>query len=325
MKKITLTLLSLILISALMIYSNGLGLFDKKTAYAVGDLNIIWGVPDGDPIFVVSNMLPGDMADRNVDVENNAPTPRPVGVRGIKTEEIASFSAVLDFVISEGGLDLYGGTSPTGRKTLEEFFAESSGPNGIFLSTVNNGDTTTYNFKATFPEGSDNEFQEAKVVFDLQIGISVDLPDACDNITFNGNIIFGTSGADALTGTSKNDLIVGFEGNDVLSGGSGNDCLIGGSGQDILNGGSGNDVHDGGPQKDIINGGFGNDQIEGGLGNDFINAGSNNDTVLGNGGNDDINGGSGNDNLIGGSGTDKIRGGAGIDTCDGEAEFTCEL
>src|SRR3989304_8814818 len=194
MKKKILSLISLTLILTLLIYANNLGLFAKKTAYAVGDLNVLWGVPDGDPIFVVSNMLPGDTEDRDVDVANGGTVPRDVGVRGVKTEEIASFAAILDFVISEGGSDLYGGTSPTGPKTLQEFFDESTGPNGLFLSNLGNGDTTTYNFLAKFPSSAGNECQGARGVFDLIIGIVSDIPEECSDIEFSGRPIFGPSG-----------------------------------------------------------------------------------------------------------------------------------
>src|SRR3989304_9164797 len=101
MKKKILSLISLTLILTLLIYANNLGLFDKNTAYAVGDLNVIWGVPDGDPIFVVSNMLPGDTEDRDVDVSNGAPSPRPVGVRGVERSELGSISGVFIIAISE--------------------------------------------------------------------------------------------------------------------------------------------------------------------------------------------------------------------------------
>ena len=315
MKKRILILLSLITIGALLIQSNGLGLFDKKTAYAIGDLTVLW---DSTPLFNYSNIAPGFNVTKNVNVANGAPTPRPVGARGILTSDPGNLRSVMQIEIKEGVNVLY-------SDTLENFFTDSADPNGVLLSTLNNGANTDYSFKATFDESAGNNFQNQTIIFDLQIGISVDLPSSCDNITFNGNIMFGTAGADALTGGSKNDLIIGFEGNDVLSGGGGNDCLVGGSGQDILNGGSGNDIHDGGHQNDIINGGSGNDRIDGGLGNDQIDSGSDNDTVLGNDGNDNINGGSGNDNLTGGLGTDRIRGGSGTDTCDGETEFTCEL
>ena len=344
-----------------MIYSNGLGLFDKKTAYAVGDLNVLWGVPDGDPIFVVSNMLPGDTEDRDVDVANGGTVPRDVGVRGVKTEEIASFAAILDFVVSEGGSDLYGGTSPTGPKTLEEFFADSSGPNGIFLSNLGNGDTTTYNFKATFPSSAGNEYQEAKVVFDLIIGIVSDIPNECSEIEFSGSPIFGTSGNDTIRGTRGNDLIFALEGNDKVFAWSGDDCIVGGTGndelrgetgndiifgnegddkvygavgQDLLFGGSGNDLVKGENGEDVIFGNEGNDTMLGGnandvmhgnTGNDQMNGENGTDQVFGDEDNDTLIGGNGPDTLIGNDGTDSANGQNGADTCDAEVEVNCEI
>lgn len=339
----------------------GNGLFEKKTAYAVGDLNVEWGVPDGDPIFVVQNMLPGDTEDRDVDVENNGSVPRDVGVRGVKTEEIASFAAILDFVISEGGNDLYGGTSPTGPKTLQEFFDESGGPNGLFLSNVGNGDTTTYNFLATFPSSSGNEYQGAKVVFDLIIGIVSDIPGQCDGIEFSGSPIFGTSGNDTIRGTHGNDLIFALEGNDKVFAWSGDDCIVGGPGndelrgetgddiifgnegddivigavgEDLLFGGEGNDtvkgennddVMFGNEGNDIMKGGNGNDQIDGNEGNDNINGENGSDQVLGSADNDTLIGGNGPDSLIGGDGVDSANGQSGNDTCDAETETNCEI
>ncbi|MBI4097809.1 MAG: hypothetical protein HY426_02110 [Candidatus Levybacteria bacterium] len=362
MKKRIFKLISLVLIAALVINTNGFGLFEKKTAYAVGDLNVIWGVPDGDPIFEISNFLPGDMKDEDVDVSNGGTVPREVGVRGEKTEEIASFAGVLDFVISEGGSDLYGGTSVGGPKTLQEFFDESAGPNGIPLSTLNNGDTTTYNFKVTFPDGSGNEFQSAKVVFDLIIGIVSEIPLECENINFPNPPIFGTSGNDNISGTTGNDLIITFEGMDKISSGLGNDCVVttgGGNdkvttgvgndviltadGNDDINSGIGNDIIDAGNGNNKVNAGVGDDQVTTGSGNDDINLGVGNDTassgggndkvvggtgndiVDGEGGDDDLSGGVGNDDLTGGLGVDKANGGTGTDTCDAETEISCEL
>lgn len=343
-KKRILVILSLIVIAVLLIQNNGLGLFDKKTAYAVGDLNVIWGVPDGDPIFVVSNMLPGDVEQRSVDVVNGGTVPRDVGIRGVKTEEIASFSGILDFVISENSIDIYGGTSPTGPKTLQQFFNESSGPNGLFLSTVNNSDFTTYNFKATFPFGSGNEFQRAKVVFDLIIGIAIDIPKECEGIDLLQNPIIGTAKAETLVGTQGNDLIMGLEGSDIIHGNGGHDCILGGLGaENSIFGGDGNDVIFGneggdsiygengddliigGPGADTLRGGNGNDHLIGNESADLLEGGSDNDLLEGNDSSDTLNGETGDDNLIGGAGIDSANGGLNIDTCDAETEINCEL
>lgn len=366
MKRRILALLSLLLIGGLIIYGNGLGLFDKKTAYAVGDLTVDWGIGIGDvgPIFNISNFAPGETESRDVDVTNGAISSRPVGVRGIETSEIGSISGVLNIVISKGGNDLYGGTSPTGPKTLAEFFTESSGPDGIPLSNLGPGSSTTYTFKITFDQNAGNEFQNTNVVFDLKIGISIPVPAECSDIDFDlsgGLPIFGTSGNDRINGTSGNDLIFAFEGNDKIFGHGGDDCIVSGPGNDEARGETGNDVIFGNERNDLLIGAVGNDKIfggsgddnirgennddyifgnegndkiTGGNGNDLIDGGDNNDDLSGENGQDQISGGSGNDKLTGGAGSDTLLGNGGIDnangqsgtdTCDAELETNCEL
>lgn len=277
---------------------------EDSTAFAIGDLTVNWGVPPGNPIFNVSNLAPGDMQSHTVNVVNNAPTLRPVGVRGIKTLETNNLSDVLKIVISDGVTDLYGGG---GTKTLAQFFVDSGGPTGIFLADLNPGNSKNYTFKVTFDQSASNQFQNSNVVFDLQIGIAIDVPPECAGITFSGPPIFGTAGNDNLTGTPGNDLIFALEGNDKVEGNSGDDCIVGGPGNDRLNGNLGSDVILGGEGDDTIYGNNGDDKIYGG------------------GGNDDLNGENGNDTLIGGEGTDKLDGGNGTDTCSGEIKKSCEL
>ena len=361
MKKRIFKLLALVLMIALVIQSNGFGLFDKETAYAVGDLDVVWDfvVPEGDPIFTVNNFLPGDSEDRNVEVINNGLSPHTVGVKGLKTSETGTLSGELDFVITEGVTDLYGGTA--GAKTLQNFFDDSTSPNGIVLSNVNNGDSTDYTFKVIFPESAGNEFQATEVVFDITIGIVVELPAECELITFTGPTIFGTSGNDKIQGTSKSELIITFEGNDKVDAGGGHDCIVtnGGNdkvdgqtgndvidlgegndqnspsaGTDIIFGRAGNDKIDAGSQDDQVFGGEGNDHLIGGSGNDTVHGengndelfgGSGDDLLFGDSGNDTLHGGSGNDNLTGGIDLDNAIGDSGIDTCDAETETKCEL
>lgn len=313
---------------------------------AVGDLNVNWGVPDGDPIFVVMNMLPGDVESRTVEVVNGASSPRPVAIRGIKRAETASFSAILDFVISEEGTDLYGGVSATGLKTLQNFFDETATPSSVPLSTIDAGDTTHYTFKATFPASAGNEYQKALVIFDLILGIDSPIPPECLFIEFSGPPIFGTENDDFIQGTLGNDLVFALEGNDRVFTFGGDDCIVGGPGNDELRGetgkdiifgnegddlvvgadgkdklfgGDGNDTIRGENNDDYIEGGTGNDFITGGNGDDIIYAQDGNDTVRGENGDDAIDGGAGIDNLDGGAGSDTVHGDAGDDTINGKA------
>lgn len=337
MKSRILRIIAIVFILTGVLYAvGGVKLPNSSTAFAVGDLTIDWGVPSGNPIFVITNIMPGDEETRTVDVTNSATTNRPVGVRGVKTSETADLSTVLDFVILENGTDIYGGTSGTGLKTLAEFFSESSGPEGIPLSLLAPGASTTYTFKVTFQEGAGNEFQGASVVFDLKIGIAIAVPEECEGIEFDGDPIFGTQGNNTLNGTNGNDLIFGFEGNDRINSSNGRDCVVAGTGNDIVNNSNGDDVvigdegndrlHGsngddrmfGGPGNDVIDGSNGNDFIDGGEGDDRINGGNGNDEIHAGGGNDRVDASNGNDIVFGGSGNDILDGGNGSDTLEGQ-------
>lgn len=356
MKKRIFRILILILIITVAIYLNG-GVnlaFRKSTVQAVGDLNVDWGVPDGNPIFVVTNMLPGDSQTRSVNITNNASNLRPVAVRGILDSDTDSLASAMDIVISEGVNTLYTGT-------VDQFFTDSAGPSGIFLFDLAPSASKTVDFKVTFKEDSGNEFQNQTLVFDLKIGISVEVPEECSQIAFSGLPIFGTENRDVINGTNGNDLIFAFEGNDVVNSSNGDDCVVGGSGNDIIHGSNGNDVLIGAEGNDKINGDNGDDLILGGAGNDTIWGTNGNDTIFGGEGNDDIDanngsdvvkgeggndkifggngnddidggegndtlrGGNNNDTLIGGNGIDSARGDLGTDTCDAETETSCEL
>ncbi|OGY26727.1 MAG: hypothetical protein A2Z11_00300 [Candidatus Woykebacteria bacterium RBG_16_43_9] len=313
-KIVTFFLAAAVIIAVINIYQDN----RPSMVRAVGDLTINWGVPTtGDPIFVVSNLLPGDTESRTVSVTNGGGVVRPVGVRGVKTSGPGSLETVLDFVISENGTDLYGGASTTGPKTLEQFFTESAGINGIFLSNLNPGASTTYSFKVTFDQNAGNEFQGKEVIFDLIIGITVEVPLECAGINFSGPPIYGTSREDRLVGTSGNDLIFGFEGGDSINGNNGDDCIVGGDGGDGLRGNNGNDVILGGNGSDSLKGNNGNDHLIGGEGSDSLDGGNQDDILEGGAGSDGLQGGNGNDTLFGGSGSDGLKGGNGDDYLDG--------
>ena len=339
MKKRILYIVILAALVGMVFYGNRNVFNNLSTAYAIGDLTVDWGIGVGDvgPIFNVLNMAPGDMKKHDVDVSNGALSPRSVGVRGVKTSEIGSVSAVLDIEIKEGATTLYG------PKTLSQFFTESAGPDGIPLSTINAGNATTYAFKVTFKPSAGNEFQETNVMFDLKIGLSIALSDACDQIDLLPNPIIGTAKAETLTGTPGNDLIMGLEGADNINGNGGDDCILGGTGADSINGNNGNDVVFGEDGADTINGNNGKDLLDGGKGADSIKGQNDEDHLIGgqdadtlDGGNDNdileggdaadtLKGGNGKDILIGDAGIDFANGGPNIDTCDAETETNCEI
>lgn len=317
------------------------GLLKSRTAYAVGEMTVDWGVPEGNPIFNEQNSAPGDVFTHEVNVQNGSSVARQVGVKGLLETDPNNLESVMTIEILEGVTSLYG------PKTLNEFFADSANINGIALSTLSAGLGTEYIFRVVFDEDAGNKFQGAlPIVFDLQIGIISDIPVACEDMNLNGATIFGTAGNDNLRGTTKNDLIIALEGNDTVNGGVGNDCIVGGDGNDNLNGavgndmvvgglggdtvegGAGNDMLDGGSDNDTISGGPGNNTLTGGEGSDTLQGGASNDLINGNAGNDIMTGGAGNDFMTGGTGTDTFNGNTGRDTCvhDGvETLLSCEV
>jgi Ca2+-binding RTX toxin-like protein len=337
--------------------------FTPSTALAVGDLMVDWGGGSGVdvPVFNITNWLPGDFETKTVNISNGAASSRSIAIRSEKTSGAGNLEEVVDIIISEsGGPDLYGGTSSTGPKTVKDFFADSSGPLGLFLFDLAGGANKDIDIFVKFQESAGNEYQTTFVVFNLFIGITLDIPDECSNIEFD-EVIFGTAGNDNISGGAGSQLIIGFEGNDSLRGGAGKDSIIGGEGNDKIDGGAGvdcltgdigNDEIEGGAGSDIIkaldgddevDGDAGDDLIEGGIGNDQIDGGSGADNILGGdgsdiidgeagadiidgqGGNDSLKGGSGADNLIGGADSDSANGQTGIDICNAEIETSCEL
>ena len=139
------------------------------------------------------------------------------------------------------------------------------------ISSLLPNQTDDYVITVTFKQSSGNEFQTTNVIFDIKIGIYVDIPAECAGISLSQIPIFGTRKADIIKGTAGNDLIVTFEGADVIHAGAGSDCIISGDGADVINAGDGHDAVVAGIGADVVNGDKGNDVISGGEGRDVIN------------------------------------------------------
>lgn len=91
--------------------------------------------------------------------------------------------------------------------------------------------------------------------------------------------IYGSAGADRITGSSVDNDLRGEAGNDTISGVGGHDMLFGDLGDDVLDGGQGNDQLTGGQGNDQLNGGRGSDTLSGGAGADTIDGGESPDDV----------------------------------------------
>lgn len=286
-----------------------------------GLLTVDLGVPSGDPVFVVANMLPGDCVTKTIKVKNEGDVGKSLVVRSDNVDDPDHFADALNIKISEAS-ELY-------NNTLTQFFADSDSMPGVALGQINPGASKNYDFQICFDSGSGNEYQNKKVVFDLVFGEKIsdsDIPDACKKLGALNKIV-GDDRNNHLHGSHRGDLIIGLGGNDNIEGGAGEDCIVGGPGNDKLSGGSRNDVILGNEGNDDISGGSGDDLIYAGAGNDKVEAGSGDDKVYGEEGQDNLFGGGGNDFLDGGPDHDFLKGESGHhDVCiNGESVHeSCE-
>ncbi len=291
---------------------------------AAGPLVVTW---EDTPLFYVTNMLPGDSESKTIGFDNQKDQSVQIGLRAIKVEEDPTdpaISQVLDVVVEKvGGSVLYGQGSPGGAKTLADLLMEFDGSDSLVLGTLAPGDKADYMMTVEMPTWVGNEYQGAKVVFNLQVITdhkALDLPPECEHL--RGTItavIEGTEGKDVLRGTSANELIIGYGEKDNIKGNGGDDCLVGGDGDDHINGGTGNDVLIGGEGNDDLDGHFGNDLIYGGNGNDLLKGKQGQDVFYAGEGDDKVRAGSGEDLIFGGPGNDQLEGGGDDDLIFGEA------
>lgn len=284
-------LIIILSITALLIWRSGIipKILRPPTAYAVGGLLIDWGVTPGQAIFTINNLAPGDSQTREVIVRNESTDPLPVGIRGIRKSETGNLASALDIIISANDKEIFGGSSQTGPKTVRQLFDEAPLPAFIRLSDLNRNQKITYTVKVTFRRSAANEFQNKNLTFDLKLGPAYTIPQACNNIHFTTEPVYGTNKNDILNGTKNNDLIFALQGNDIINAKGGDDCVVAGAGNDVVNAGTGNDV------------------------------------VTGDNGNDVLNGENGNDTLFSGAGKDIINGGTGKDSCSGSNQTSCEI
>ena len=127
------------------------------------------------PLFEEANFLPGDSVTRWVKVTNNSGQSQNIATEAINwpgfpnPEDVPErdLSQVLEITIREKeGSDLYGGSSPTGKKTLFDFYSDGE----IYLSNISANNAKEYEFEISFPSEKGNKWQGATTTFDILIG-----------------------------------------------------------------------------------------------------------------------------------------------------------
>lgn len=119
-------------------------------------LEVDWG--PGGKVFDVSGLLPGDDLARTVSVRNDFSGTVSIELLATKQLEEKNFSEVLDFVVIADGTEIYNGL-------LKDFF----GATPLLLFPLGPGETKNVDFDVHFQESAGNDYQLARVVFDLEI------------------------------------------------------------------------------------------------------------------------------------------------------------
>jgi len=267
-----------------------------------------------EPMFDLTDMKPGDTYERCFKVKNALSETLSVEMSGFITLEEKNFSDILEIYIYD---------QMNNNVIFEGLMKDLFPLLPINLGNFSASSEKTYCIKVYFPHDAENEYQEAKIVFDIiwrnELPIS-DIPQECWELADQfESVIYGTEGDDYIKGNTKSNLIFALGGDDKVDSSSSSDCVILGEGNDYIRADSGNDIVLGGNGNDEIYTGTGNDTVYGDGGDDKIYTGSNNDLVYADDGNDYVNSGSGSDLVYGNNGDDYIDLGTGNDRAFGKA------
>ncbi len=149
----------------------GAGVLGVSETLAQNDNLVVEFEPN--PLFQNTNFLPGQNATGTARVTNNSGQTQRIATEAINYPNpipAGDLSRALMFIIKEGATDLYGGSSPTGPKSLYDFYQDSKIYSEISLSDLANGAITQYDFAISFPPEKENEWQNATTTFDILIG-----------------------------------------------------------------------------------------------------------------------------------------------------------
>lgn len=109
-------------------------------------------------IFDITNFLPGQTVNKNIDVKNTGESKTEVFVNGDKKGESGNpkLENILEIKIKEGNNVLY-------NKKLNKFLDDDK----ISLGKFNKNQSKTFNIEVIFPQSAGNEYQGKSVKFNL--------------------------------------------------------------------------------------------------------------------------------------------------------------
>ena len=165
-----------ILIASLAILGAGV-LFVLPTNASVPSLTVEYSADNGTSwspltgsIFNETNFLPGNGVTRLIKVTNNSGTTKKIATETINENDPNNFASQLKLEINQDITSIF-------NDTLEKFFNQGE----TYLSSLENGANVQYDFTITFDSGSENEYQEKSLGFDILVGFQGEDGTVCGN------------------------------------------------------------------------------------------------------------------------------------------------
>lgn len=163
-KIITLSLAVILIGLGVIAYNNNKN--SEAIVRAFGPLNVTF---PSVPMFNESNWFPGKSITKSITIENTDLFARNVGIRANNFHDtgVPGLSHGLSIIISNGGNIIYGEGSPTGPKSLMNFYSEPV----VWLALLPLGNIAVFDFTVNMDIQSGNEFQGSSTTFDLFAGV----------------------------------------------------------------------------------------------------------------------------------------------------------
>ena len=206
---------------------------------------------------------------------------------GLVTANVLNTGAIFGNVTFGDGHDVYDGREGTLRGVLDGGAGDDMLQGGAAAETINGGagedDIDAGAGDDMVHGGAGADFLDGGVGSDLLMyntsaaGVVVNMTtgeawggDAQGDVFTGFERLWGSSHADALTGTAQDDSIAGLGGDDIIVGGQGRDVLRGVGGDDTIDGGNGRDILVGDVGADIFRYRVLGDSTASGSGRDVI-------------------------------------------------------
>lgn len=151
------------------------------------DLDVAWGVKEGEAIFNIKDTKPCDEIKRDVKVYNKSDLKRKLLLASKFDGSAGLLAHGLYITVKAGNRILYGGNN---TKSLDQFYLDSKSKDGIILIPLSAKQKITLSFIVNFPCSAGNEYQGKKTKFDLELRLDRQTLPKCKPLPVHCRFLF---------------------------------------------------------------------------------------------------------------------------------------